>query len=89
MQCDSFAPSFALSAEQTTFAFNKSVPSAEQSSLADIVENISFISTDYASPDFLVPRADDQLKMTKSPLYVGAMAAWATPADSPPATATP
>jgi len=71
VQCESFATGLFTSDGGISFLFNKSDSvNAEQEYAC--VKGIKFVSTEAASPDFLLPWTDDQLRISAIPAYAGA-----------------
>ena len=73
VQCESFATGLATSDEGIVFAFNKADSVTAEQQHAANVKGIRFVSTETASPDFLLPWTDDQLMIPAMPDYAGAI----------------
>lgn len=73
IQCESFAAGLSTAGGGTSFASNKSDSVNAEQEYAARVTGIKFVSTEAASPDFLLPSADDQLTIPETPGYAGAL----------------
>lgn len=73
IQCDEFAAGLSPNGGGMSFAFNKSDSSYTDSRFAASVKGISFVSTEASNPDFMQPKANDQLKVSTAPNYAGAL----------------
>lgn len=73
IQCDAFAAGLSPAAGGISFAFNKSDSPNAMPELAAEVREIAFVSTDSSSPEFMMPLADNQLKVPAIPDYAGAL----------------
>lgn len=69
IECDEFAVGLSPTAGEISFAFNKLDSSFADSRFAASVNGISFASTDASNPDFMLPGANDQLKVSTTPNY--------------------
>ena len=73
VQCELFATGLSTADGGISFASNKSDSVAAEHQFAAVVKGIKFVSTEGASPDFLLPWADDQLNIPAIPAYAGAL----------------
>ena len=73
VQCESFATGLSTANGGISFAFNKSDSVNAEQEYAAVVKGIKFVSTEASSPEFLLPLADDQLKIPAMPAYAGAI----------------
>ncbi|MEJ7593524.1 MAG: serine/threonine-protein kinase [Planctomycetaceae bacterium] len=72
IQCESFATGLSTADGGISFSFNKSDSVNAEQEYALGVKGIKFVSTEASSPEFLLPLADDQLKIPAMPAYAGA-----------------